>query len=92
MKKVFFGAVTCMMLLSCNLGLSRAEEEIKCLQEKLDNIKSMADEASYTLSTFIEDNSYLEDSIDIFILDEDVFALIECIQEECAYDDYDFYI
>lgn len=71
----------CFIIQSCGPNGYKAQDEIVYLQEKLDKIKSLAEEASYNISDLSETNE------DAAVVNE----LLDTIQNECFYRDYNFY-
>ena len=81
MKRYVCVICICLLVLSCGPNGYKAEEEIQYLQNKLNKIKSLSEEASYNIADLSERN---EDA-------KAVYDLIEEIEKECEYKEYHFY-
>lgn len=80
-----FAFMMCALLSSCVCADYKAEQEIEKLQKKLDKISKLTDEAKSELSEMEnKDGDDLEHAV--FYVGE----ILDNMENECKYDDYDF--
>ena len=80
-RGVILVAIFCFLLQSCSDREYKAQEEIEYLQNKLDKIKALTEEASGRIADLAEEN---EDC-------SAAYEMLDNIQMECDYREYDFY-